>query len=183
MNTCLKTIVLTALSAIVVFTGLTYSSCVSDKCKAITCAYDGVCDDGECTCATGYEGTQCERITRDKFLGTWTVIEKGTLTNPATYTATINPGEYIHEVAIKNFYNLFPAGVSVYAYVSDDTLYIPVQQRFNKTIEGRGYLRPSTENEENATMELHYYVVDSATQKLNDYGWDQGQPSQWDKQK
>ena len=182
MKTCLKSIVLSALSAIVVFTGLTISSCDPDKCKAITCAYGGVCDGGQCTCATGYEGNQCEKITRDKFTGTWSVTEKGTLTNPALYTLKIKDGGAVHEVAIENFYNLFPSGVEVYAYVSNDTLYIPRQEQFHRTVEGRGYLQPNVNEEEDASIEMHYYVADSATHKVNDYGWDEGQPSLWDKQ-
>jgi hypothetical protein len=182
MNTSFKAIVLTAVTVLAVFTGLMYTSCKPDKCKAITCAYGGVCSGGECTCATGYEGTQCEKITRDKFLGTWTVTEKGTLSNPAIYTIAISAAEPVDEVTIKNFYNLFPGNVLVAARVSDDTLYIQRQERFNRTVEGRGYLTPNAEGEENAALVMHYYVVDSLGRR-NDFGWDLGQPSLWDKHK
>lgn len=182
MKTCVKTIVLAALSTIVVFTGLSISSCENDKCKAIACAYGGVCNGGECTCATGYEGTQCEDVTRDKFTGTWTVTEKGTLTNPAIYPISISPGEAIQDVTIKNFYNLFPGSVLVNCYVSNDTLYIPRQEVFHKVVEGFGYLNPNVTQEENANMIVRYHVVDSATGSVNDFGLDAGQPSQWDKE-
>lgn len=51
-------------------TGFFISSC-SDPCKDITCSEVGTCDDGTCTCDTGYTGDNCETEIRAKFIGTW----------------------------------------------------------------------------------------------------------------
>lgn len=55
-----------------VATTVTYTSCVHDSCKALMCRNGGTCADEFCRCPTGYEGTQCEIISRNKFLGTFT---------------------------------------------------------------------------------------------------------------
>lgn len=54
-----------------VATTVTYTSCVHDSCKALMCRNGGTCADEFCRCPTGYEGTQCEIISRNKFLGTY----------------------------------------------------------------------------------------------------------------
>lgn len=177
MKTCVKTIVLSALSALVVFTGITYTSCNPDKCKAITCAYGGVCTDGECTCATGYEGNQCEKITRDKFTGTWDVAETGTQTGFNDYVLSIVPAEAINEVGIRNLYNYFEQ--HIIAHVSDDTLYIPRQEVFNRVIEGLGYLDPTVDYEENGHMIVRYRVTEPISGVVNDFGFIEGQASLW----
>ncbi len=179
MKTCVKTIVLSALSALVVFTGLTYTSCNPDKCKAITCAYGGVCTDGECTCATGYEGNQCEKVTRDKFTGEWTVIEVGTQTGNNSYVLYITDAKAVQDVAILNFYNYIPQGQAVMANVSKDTLYIPRQEVFNRTIEGFGYLDPDVTVYEQAHMIVRYRVIEPISGTVNDFGFIEGQPSDW----
>lgn len=50
-------------------TTVTYTSCLHDSCKAVMCRQDGVCVDGFCQCPVGYEGTQCEIVSRNKFTG------------------------------------------------------------------------------------------------------------------
>lgn len=42
-----------------------------DPCKDVNCQNDGVCDEGTCTCPSGYEGTLCEVAIRDKMIGTY----------------------------------------------------------------------------------------------------------------
>lgn len=123
------------------------TSCKEDHCKATVCAYDGTCnEDGSCTCLVGYEGDRCETISRDKFKGAWTVTEKGTITNAATYAASIENGEAIDDVIIRNFNNKF--NKDIYAKVENDTIYIPSQtvtlNNDTYTIQGKGYAEPET---------------------------------------
>ncbi len=50
-------------------TVVTYTSCVQDSCKALKCRNGGTCADEFCRCPVGWEGTQCENATRNKFTG------------------------------------------------------------------------------------------------------------------
>jgi len=123
------------------------SSCKEDLCKATVCAYEGTCEeDGSCTCLIGYEGERCETISRDKFKGAWTVTEKGTITNAATYATSIENGEEIDDVVIRNFNNKF--NKDIYAKIEKDTIYIPSQSvtyaNEEYTIQGKGYAEPET---------------------------------------
>lgn len=178
----LKTIIFSALSTIVAFSAVTYTSCTPDKCKAIVCAYGGVCNDGACICQTGYEGTQCESIIRDKFTGVWQVVETGTITNITHYSVSVenDANGSVSNVLITNFYNSFTAKVS--AYVKGDSLYIPQQTINNRTIQGWGVLQnEGTTYNQHAQMSVYYKVTDNARGTVDDFGIDDGTPSIWNK--
>lgn len=179
MKARLKTIVLSALGAISVFTAVTVSSCKNDKCKAIVCAYGGVCTGGTCVCPTGYEGPQCETISRDKYLGVWVVSEDGTLTDAAQYSVSVNKGDNITELRIKNFHNLFVQDVS--AYIKKDTIYVPQQTVDNiYTVSGNGYIIDDKYYGKNGKLVLKYIVTDNAG-NVDDFGINSGDPSLWNK--
>lgn len=55
--------------ALLVFLLLLASSC-KDPCKDVNCN-DGVCLEGTCLCDDGFEGENCDKEERDKFVGTW----------------------------------------------------------------------------------------------------------------
>lgn len=46
-------------------------ACSSDPCTDSSCGDHGTCIDGACMCDEGYEGDNCEREEREKFLGEW----------------------------------------------------------------------------------------------------------------
>ena len=179
MKAGFKTIIFSALGALAVFTTITYTSCKRDKCKDITCANSSTCAEGACYCATGFEGTQCEKLIRAKFTGPWMVFESGTESLAAQYPIAIEIGEQINTVKIRNFNNTFPEPFRIEAYVSGDTLYIPRQPVNGRTVEGRGYFVPSIYYQEHGYMEVHYYVANDTTGRVNDYGWDRGKVSKW----
>lgn len=62
-----------SLLAAAVFMGITsvvtYTSCTNDSCKTLICRNGGTCSDEACTCPDGYEGQQCEVVSRHKFYG------------------------------------------------------------------------------------------------------------------
>jgi hypothetical protein len=182
MSNRLKTIVLSSLGFIMLLGSVTYTSCRQrDKCKEIVCAFDGTCVEGKCYCATGYEGTQCEKLIRAKFTGPWTATESGTLSLTEKYALDMYEGGGIDSVRIQNFNNRLTEDVK--AYVSDDTLYIYRQtlpyQNTTVTVEGRGYLAPSRYYQEHSDLIVHYYVTDNTTGRTNDFGWDHGKSSEW----
>ena len=93
MKTPFKSIFVAALATVATFASLMYVSCNRDKCKTIVCANNGVCNQGACICPSGYGGTNCETVLRDKFLGSWQVFEKNL--QPAQYIIDIQFA-YLH---------------------------------------------------------------------------------------
>lgn len=182
MKARLKTIVLSALGALSVFSAVTISSCTEDKCKAIACAYGGVCSDGKCLCPSGYEGPQCETVNRTRYLGTWIVTENGSITDAAQYTMSIEKGDNITEVRIKNLRNLFTEDVR--AFVKADTLYIPLQTITTKnqpyTVVGSGIITSDKYYGDYGRLVVKYKVTD-VNGLVDDFGVDGGDASLWNK--
>jgi len=55
--------------------GMFIMNACTDPCKDVTCLNGGVCDEGDCICATGYEGTDCATESRTKFIGSYEFID------------------------------------------------------------------------------------------------------------
>ncbi len=73
----IRNMAFTALLTIGTFSLITYTSCNKDECKDVVCQNGGTCnaDTGDCLCASGYEGDQCETKVNAKFTGTWLATE------------------------------------------------------------------------------------------------------------
>ena len=118
----IKQLVFGAMLTISAFCAVVYSSsCNKDKCKDVTCQNGGVCDGGNCTCLIGYEGTNCETKSRDKFIKSWTASDLQTgASAPLAYSATIvaGTGSDVTQVIIgntfsDNFYTTGPITATV----------------------------------------------------------------------
>lgn len=182
MNAPLKTLLVSAMSVVSVVAAITYSSCNRDQCKSIVCANKGVCSGGKCTCPSGYEGSNCETVSRTKFLGNWHVFEKGSVTNAAQYPISIEPTTQVTDVVIRNFYNYFRTPILGKVY--GDTLYIPNQQYEGKVVFGIGYIYSNVTYGQYGSIVMRYEVIDTATQLVNDFGYyaaDGSDPSMWNK--
>ncbi len=71
----MKSLKILALSVSMAFIGaITFNSC-TDPCKDVTCQNGGTCNEGDCDCVTGYEGTSCETEQRTKFIASYSVDE------------------------------------------------------------------------------------------------------------
>lgn len=156
----------------------------TDKCKNVTCANGGACDTatGACVCPAGYQGATCEIVTRAKFLGNWTVTEKGSISTATTYTITIAAGTNAPDVTISNFYNFFTQPIK--GYVVGDTLYIPNQALQGKVVFGIGPILSNTTYGPYGAISMCYEVIDTATNIPNDFGYyppDLSNPSSWHK--
>lgn len=178
MKARLKTFLLSSFGSIALFTAVTYTSCNNDPCKAIVCAAGGVCNDGDCICASGYEGNQCETETREKFKGIWYVTEDGTISATAQYTISVESGNNVTDLQISNFRNSFT--VPVNAYVKADTLYIPQQTINNNTVQGIGYIADDRFYGIHGILRLRYSVKD-ASNVTDDFGLGAGNVSVWNK--
>ncbi len=182
MKTPFKTLLLSAMVAIVAILTITNTACNRDKCKTIVCAHGGVCNNGACVCPSGYEGPNCETVSRVKFLGNWSVFEKGSVTEAAQYPISIQATTNITDVVINNFYNYFRTPIK--GYVQGDTLYIPNQQYEGKVLFGIGYIYSSVTYGQYAAISMRYEIIDTATQLVNDFGYyepDGSNPSAWNK--
>jgi hypothetical protein len=180
MKASFKTIVLSALVVMAAFTAVTYTSCNSDKCKAIVCAYGGVCKDGACICASGYEGTQCEIITREKYKGVWNVSEKGTYTDPSFYQVGIDyaTGTDMTKMVITGFYNSISMSVNI--RVNGDEITIPQQTVGTQyEIQGTGVLKYEGYYAKHGQLTVRYYIKDLTNNMVNDFGVNTGSPSIW----
>ncbi len=107
-------------------TAMLFPSCKKDDpCDDVVCQNGGTCNDGNCACAGGYEGSTCGTEVRAKFLSAYNVTEACPSGN-YNYQITITTSSSgVDRVIINNFggYN-----VSVSGSVSGSSLTIPNQQ-------------------------------------------------------
>lgn len=179
-----KTRLFTALTTLFTFFSLAFFSCKTDKCKQVTCAYSGVCKEGVCMCQIGYEGEHCETVTRDKFKGIYNVNEDGTISGVAQYSLSIENGDKINTVVIKNLQNTFKDYL-VNATTYLDTLTIPSQMMPDSSVvEGWGYIvdtNPLNQHYYQHAILTVYYKVTDKLGVANEFGSNGSQPSVWSK--
>lgn len=67
----IRNIAFSVLLTLGAFSAVTYTSCNKDECKDVVCQNGGTCNetDGSCTCATLYQGTNCETQVRSTYNG------------------------------------------------------------------------------------------------------------------
>lgn len=136
-----------------------------DRCT-ITCQNGGVCEGNHCICPNGYEGERCGTLSREKFLGNYTVRQGGSATSPALYTASVEPGTEVTDVVIKNLHNTFTL---VKGYLRSDTLWIPPQEQAGRQVEGKGL--PGSSGGK-TLLKMYYKITDLASSDVEDYGYD-----------
>ncbi len=99
----IRNIAFSALLTFGAFGAITYTSCNKDECKDVVCQNGGTCNEGNCDCPTGYEGTSCETKSVTKFVGTWAVSEDCSST-PYQVTITADPSN-VSGVIVSNLGN------------------------------------------------------------------------------
>lgn len=185
MKSPIKPILISALATVAAFLSFVYVSCNRDKCKSIVCAHDGVCNQGACICPSGYGGTNCETVLRQKFIGNWQVFEKGSTTAAAQYEISVLEGPKITDVIIKNFFNYFTVPIKGYVGgVNGDTLFIPNQQYQGHIVVGVGNIYSNTTYGQFGSINMCYQIIDTATNIPDDFGFyapDLSLPSAWNK--
>lgn len=139
---------------------ITQNSC-KDPCKDVECLNAGTCEEGICSCVTGYEGDDCGTETRTKFFGTYAFSETCSPSGPDSYTVTVNTSSTaVTDIKISNIYN---QGIIVNASISGSTLTIPSQAFGSATISGSGTISGNTLN-------LTYTVTGATTDSCNGSG-------------
>ncbi|MEY2899643.1 MAG: hypothetical protein RL138_1696 [Bacteroidota bacterium] len=117
------------------------NSCVKDPCKDVVCQNGGTCLSGTCSCATGYEGTNCETAMRDKFINAsgYSAVENGSASGASTYTLNITTNSNsVDKVYISNVWSTFQNTVN--ATISGSTITFARQSPDNDGfyVEGNG---------------------------------------------
>ncbi len=157
-------------------------SCKAEPCDDVVCANGGVCTSGLCLCPEGFEGVRCETMSRDKFLGTYSVAEDGSISLPANYSTNIHEagdGFEIDAVKLKGFYNFFED--QVYGICKGDSLIIPAQWlEGGYHVEGYGLFTAQDFYANHGTLDV-YYQVTGPNGDVNDFGIDAGDHSEWSK--
>jgi hypothetical protein len=181
----MKRILFTAIATLLVFTTVLFNACKPEKCDQVSCAFGGICKEGNCICQVGYEGEHCEIIMRDKFKGQWNVNEDGSLSSPAQFTTSIESGVKINEVVIKNFQNVYKSE-NVVAIAYKDTLTIPAQTMSDgSVVQGMATIvdtNPLNQHYYQHAVMTMWYSVTSSTGQVNHYGTGGGSgPSLWAK--
>ena len=153
------------------------------KIKCVTCANGGSCINDTCVCLSGFQGTNCEIASRPKFLGNWTVSEKGSITSAAQYPVTISEGAGATDLLIRNFNNYFSVPIAATFYY--DTIFIANQQHQGKVVFGIGYIYTTATSGQYGAISMAYEIVDTATGAVDDFGFNpavyHGNPSIWNK--
>ncbi len=100
----IRNVALSALLTIGAFSAITYTSCNKDECKDVVCKNGGTCVAGVCSCPTGYEGTNCETLSRDKFVGTYVGTEICSV-GTDNYSITVAANSDNLKITMTNIYN------------------------------------------------------------------------------
>lgn len=112
------------------------SSC-ADPCSDVLCKNNGICRDGACVCADGFEGPICEYKMYEKFIGTWDGTYRCNGNLPLARTMIITPTDRPDEVRI---FDLFNQNATVTGKVAGTILDIPSQTVNGIRYSGNGYV-------------------------------------------
>ncbi len=157
------------------------TSCKPEVCEDVVCANEGICSGGICQCQVGWEGVRCETMSRDKFMGTYSVAEDGTLSDARNYSANIHSADDfgIDAVRLKGFYNYFED--QVHARCKGDSLIIPEQSLSDGySVRGYGVFTQQDYYANHGKLQV-YYKVTLPNGQVDDFGIDRGGSSEWSK--
>jgi hypothetical protein len=114
------------------------SSC-NDPCNDRICKNGGVCRDGECICASGFEGPLCESKMYEKFIGTWDGTYRCDGGIPTNETIIISPNTGLgpDDVVI---YNLFAQNITLEGTILNTDITIKEKTINGSVYNGLGYV-------------------------------------------
>ncbi|QLH44409.1 MAG: calcium-binding EGF-like domain-containing protein [Bacteroidota bacterium] len=135
------------------FSTTLFTACNPDACKDVVCQNGGTCVDGDCTCPVGYEGTNCQTLSRDKFIGVFTGSETCTV-GTDNYSITCSANSDNTKFNIQNLYN---QSLTAIASANGNAFTIPSQ-----TV-GSGVTAVGSGTITGNTMTVTYTVNDGVT--------------------
>lgn len=122
---------------------LTIASCERRNCDNVVCGGNQLCNSGNCFCADGYEGTNCETQSYLKYLGNYNGTENCYNSSPNfyNYPININQGYYVNQVELTNLFNLgIVASMTIHTDQSNQGNYVevPYQSQGAVSFSGQG---------------------------------------------
>lgn len=127
----------TTMAFLMLAIGIVFNACTKDPCKDLICKNNGICRDGRCRCALGYEGPNCETKMYEKYIGTWDGTYRCDGLLPEATTVIIAPEAQANRISI---YNIFVQNKALLATVDVDKVEIESQTIDNITYRGHGYI-------------------------------------------
>lgn len=136
-----------------------FQACDRDKCENVVCnGPQSYCLDGFCVCPQGYEGTNCDILSQDKYIGNYYVTES---CNPGTTNgwafSYISPGFSIETIIISNFLGI---GRDAEAVINGNFITLPQQSIGSYQFSGTGSF---IENANRIELSYEYYVNGTAS--------------------
>ena len=101
---------------------VTISACDRKSCNNVTCPVGQACNNGQCYCADGYEGTNCDVNSSEKYVAgsrSWTVTESCNGTSPNFFNYNAYFQQYSSNPSEIEIVNLF-GSYNVTAYIRTD---------------------------------------------------------------
>jgi hypothetical protein len=138
-----------------------FNSCKKDPCKDVVCNNGGTCVDGTCSCTTGYEGTNCETKSRDKFIGVFKGAETCTV-GTDNYSVTLTAGSSSDLTIV--YSNMYNQGFTATANVGGTTSFTIASQTVgtgsggNVTASGT-----ATISSDGKTLTVNYTIASGST--------------------
>lgn len=134
----IKVIFATAVIFLLSSTAIVFNACNQDPCKDIICKNNGVCRDGVCKCALGFEGPFCATKMYEKFIGTFDGYYRCNGLVPKLRTLVVAPEPQPNRVAI---YHIFENTDDVmYATINVEKITLDTQTVGNYVYSGNGYI-------------------------------------------
>lgn len=116
----MKTFIKYSLAALSLLTIVTISGCDRRSCNDVICGVNQQCQQGNCYCQDGYEGTDCNTPSADKYVGNYSVYESCT-SGPAnfpSYNTSIYKDNFDERIIYIS--DLFGQGAQATAYIFTD---------------------------------------------------------------
>jgi len=147
------------------------SSCEKNSCDGVLCYNGGSCGSGVCTCPAGFEGTRCEIVSRDRFLGTfggYTTCDAGAPTIDTVVIYPANRGMLSVDVHYKS---IAPKVLQGIVSSNESTYSVKVTNNDSSKSGHINYLRVfSITLQANKSLKLHSYESGN-TALLDTFGY------------
>jgi len=152
-----KVVIYTVVTFLTISFSLLFLPSCKDPCKALSCQNNGICRDGRCKCASGYEGVHCENKAYEKFIGTYDGTFRCNGGIPTTINFIAAPGADAKSIKV---YDIFNQGTIIEGTIDLEKIDIPSQTSNSILFKGNGYI----ENNNSITLFIQQTIASNPVQ-------------------